>query len=778
MVGRWAPQWLSRASFLIVMLCSLLASRRARAETLQAPIGGKTITLGDARVACAVPSGGWVIDPASLGHGVRPPDANEAIGTSVDLKVATSPAACATTTSVVKLVATQRWPVIDSSSTTLQVEPGKVDVRGHRLTGMALAWRSNTASGVDVCEAPKFEGAIEHCTFDVARGLPADPASGNLSFVPAGGRPGADVRTFDSDGKLAPPESFVLAPARVLLGGVVPPDASIDLSTGRGEVELLHPEAIASVDCGNQRCELAKNALLVRSLSSNVSSVDVKFKLIPGVFVSKGSATDATPTAHLAVVHCPMSVVSGPPLRDTESARLVVRVEGRCADEVPSLRFLIGSDSAAVLASQVDSTGIDVLLRVGSTDAAQLSITAVHSDDPNLAVAVTRTDTVAEPQSSGSLEIPGHKNLNFIPTNRPAIVHLPVLADHAHLVPIPVAGVYSVQRVGREYAVTGDPNAAGLTALRLAYRNDSLPGGFADVDLAQFTSPVQRAIHEANLPAPIGGSALGPNPIVEFVCDISEARPFRVMPGVTAHLPFESRDNCRLIFHRDRLSADYGTQKLNLEVDVIDSDGGARGEGHLSETIVMRPGGEPIYAWINGVKAPFDRVIVRLSHAADEQHYVGGLEIQTGAPEVKWTAILGTGRARLYATTTIPTGLYRFGDSQHSGVLSLNFGIVSRLTWLSADGHEGFLGLEGGIMAIGLTNDKSDTGKSLTQVGLVAGIGLSVPIANRSTATQASINLHGWVEEDISHNSGDSQASRSAIIFGPSISIGNVGTNL
>ena len=122
--------------------------------------------------------------------------------------------------------------------------------------------------------------------------------------------------------------------------------------------------------------------------------------------------------------------------------------------------------------------------------------------------------------------------------------------------------------------------------------------------------------------------------------------------------------------------------------------------------------------------------------------------------------------------------MYRFGDAAHSGVLSLNFGIVSRLTWLSQEGHEGFLGLEAGIMAIGLTNDKSDTGNSLTQVGLVAGIGFSVPIANRSTPTQASINLHAWFEEDISHNPGDSQASRTSIIFGPSISIGNIGTNL
>jgi hypothetical protein len=583
---------------------------------------------------------------------------------------------------------------------------------------------------------------------------------------------------YDADGKVVPPASAILVPARVVLSSIISADASIDLSTGRGEVELTHPDAVAGVDCGSQRCEIFHNALVVRSLSSNVSSVDVKFRLVPGVFVAKGTSMDATPTAHLAVVHCPMSVASGPVLRGTDSARLVLRIEGRCADEVPSLRFLIGADAVEVLQSLVDSTGTDVLVRVGSTDAAALTVTAVHSDDPGVSVAVAHVETISPPQSSGSLEIPGHKNLSFLPTNRPAIVHLPVLSDHAHLVPLPVPGVYAVQKQGADYVVIGNPDAAGLAALRFGYRNDALPGALADTDLGILTSPLQRNIHEANLPAPIGGNALGPNPIVEFVCGTPENPAQRIVPGTTAHLPYESRDNCRLIFHRNRLPASYGTQKLNLEIDVIDSDGGQRGEGHVSETIVMRAGGDPIYAWIQGVKAPFDRVLVRLSHAADEAHYVGGAEIQTGAPEVKWTAILGTGRARLYATTAIPTGLYRFGDAKHSGLLSLNFGIVSRLTWLSADGHEGFLGLEGGIMAIGLTDDKSTTGASLTQVGAVAGIGLSVPIANRSTPTQASINLHGWVEEDISHNPGDSQASRSSIIFGPSISIGNVGTNL
>ena len=746
----------------------------ARAETLQAAVGSKPLTLSDGRVACSPPGGGWSIEAASSSRALRPPSSLEAIGKAVQIKVARSLAECGADSGTVELVASARLPNIDPASVTLQPDQGKVEVRGHRLAGVAVAWRSNTASGVDVCESPQVDNGIEHCVFDVGRGLPADPKSGSLSLIPAGGRAGSEVANYDVDGTLLTKEQLLLTPARVVLASLMPPDASIDLSTGRGEVELTHPDVVLGVDCGAQRCEIVRSALLVRSLSSNVSSVDVKLRLIPGVFLGRGGSFETTASVHLAVVHCPMSVPSGPVLRDTTDALLVLRIDGRCASEVPMLRFLIGADSAEVLQTLVDATGTDVLLRVGNTSASALTVTAVHSDDPGLAVAVARVETMAPPSTVASLEIPGHKNLGFIPTNRPAIVHLPRLGEHAHLVPLPLPGVYTVQTEGEGYLVTGDADASGLVALRFGYRVDSLPGTLADTDLGQLSSSLQRNIHEANLPAPIGGSALGPNPIVELVCGTPENPATRLMPGVTAHLPFESRDNCRLIFHRDRLPVSYGTQKLNLEVDVVDSDGGSRAEGHVAETIVMRPGREPIYAWINGVKAPFDRVLVRLSHAADEAHYVGGLEIQSGAPEVKWSAILGTGRARLYATTTIPTGLYRFGDAAHSGLLSLNFGIVSRLTWLSAEGHEGFLGLEAGIMAIGLTNNKSDAGQSLTQIGLVAGLGLSVPIANRSTPTQASINLHAWFEEDISHSTGNSRA----IIFGPSISIGNVGTNL
>src|SRR6185312_9128956 len=101
-----------------------------------------------------------------------------------------------------------------------------------------------------------------------------------------------------------------------------------------------------------------------------------------------------------------------------------------------------------------------------------------------------------------------------------------------------------------------------------------------------------------------------------------------------------------------------------------------------------------------------------------------------------------------------------------------------RLTWLDADGQEGVVGLEAGMMGVGLANDVSATGKSLTQVAVVLGGGLGVPIANRGAATETSINLHAWLELEPARFFGNGSGSPVGFVFGPSITIGNIGTNL
>ena len=71
----------------------------------------------------------------------------------------------------------------------------------------------------------------------------------------------------------------------------------------------------------------------------------------------------------------------------------------------------------------------------------------------------------------------------------------------------------------------------------------------------------------------------------------------------------------------------------------------------------------------------------------------------------------------------------------------------------------------------------------------VAGLGVGIPLGNAGQPTQAALNLHAWISREFRSDfnyfaPGDTahahplQASHWAFIFGPSISIGNVGTVL
>jgi hypothetical protein len=202
----------------------------------------------------------------------------------------------------------------------------------------------------------------------------------------------------------------------------------------------------------------------------------------------------------------------------------------------------------------------------------------------------------------------------------------------------------------------------------------------------------------------------------------------------------------------------------------------------VAEVVIVKAGAEPRYAWIRGITDQFDRVRVRISHVADDGHYIGAAELKTGAPAAQWAAVMGLGKFRLYGTSTIPAGLYRFGFGnlarESSGVLQLNFGVISRLVPIDKEGREFPLALETGVLAFGITNSRSMTGEPLFQVGVVAGLGFAVPIANRSMPSQASVNLHAWFECNVMREEELQQGSRFGLIFGPSISIGNVGTSL
>jgi hypothetical protein len=756
------------------LLAVVLACKTARAETWEAPIGGKALPVGDGRIACPGTSGDWAIELD--GRAVRPPAADEAVGRAVDLKVAPAIAACATTTATVTLVATGRWPQIESAS--LFVDDARVDLRGRGLRGVVVRWHTGDRSGEDRCVQPQTDAAGEKCAVAVGRGLPADPTAQDLAWLPAGGRDTADAVIHDAAGRRLSPADLSLRPARVVVASLVPTDVSIDLAGGTASrIALVHPEAVAGADCGAASCEVSGSGVAVGGLSSVAGALPVRLRLAPRVYLQRGDAFDPTPVVQVPVLPCPLSVASGEALRGVDASRVVVKVDARCAGEARALRWFSGGRALEVLGAADAGGAAYVLLGVGRVEGDELVVTAGRGGADGSIVGQARVRTRALPPPHTSLALHDGQAIDFVPTNRPAVVRWARTQGAGQLELLPLDGVYDVSVRDGAAQVQGQSGAGGYVALRFAWREPTLPGALAAADLAVVVDPVERPMREASVPVALGASAAGKAPLVELVCGAGKDE-LRIAPGDPVHVPFAQRDSCRLVLHRERLSPEDGAQALQVDVDVTRVDGTARPEAHVSESVLLRAGDKPRVAWIKGVSGSFDRATVRVAHAADESRYAGASDLEAREPSAQWAVVFGTGHFRLYATTAIPTGLYRVADRAHSGILSLNFGVVMRATWLDTEGHEGFLALEGGMMAEGLANDVDTSGHSLTQVAAVTGLGLGVPIANRSLATETSINLHAWLEYEVSRDVAGQQGSPLGFVFGPSISIGNIGANL
>ena len=128
------------------------------------------------------------------------------MGETVEVKVAPVVAACESSEQTVTLLATERFPAFDPGSVVFAPDEGRLDVRGTKLSGVVMAWKSGSASGSDTCRSASNENGIESCTFALGRGASGDPSAVTFTYVPGGGRVGAGVTTYDSEGRKSPPE--------------------------------------------------------------------------------------------------------------------------------------------------------------------------------------------------------------------------------------------------------------------------------------------------------------------------------------------------------------------------------------------------------------------------------------------------------------------------------------------------------------------------------------------------------------------------------------------
>ena len=744
----------------------------ARADTLVAPAGGAGISLGAGRVLCKDGSDlrGWT--PEGDNARIKPPSTAPADYVAAQLHVANSTSQCANSNTILRAVAADDWPVVDPGSVTLNVDAGRLDVRGKNLRGAVLRWSSNGRVGSDACRDLQTANGTESCALTLDRDLPADPTATVLTFYPPGVPGDGEVFAFDAQGRSVRADAVRLVPARLVLLSLLPMDAAVDTSSDVSHLPLRHADAVGSVECQDAICELQDGEISVRGERGNDEVLEMRLHLRPHVYLQGVANLDANPAMDLPLQRCPVGIASAAPLRGVSGQNVVVRVSGRCGKD-SSLRFLAGGVPARVVTTLQDGDNLFAVVHADRMAGEEFSITVQRGGQ---VVGIARGHTRVAPSIHARIELPGRGPIDFIPTNRDASVVLPTMGEGAVWVPLAVEGVYSVSRdaTGAD-KIRGMEGTAGWVALRLAYRDKNLPGSLRDVNLAEVADAVDRSVKPANLPVAL--AAANKDPLVELVCNNEQDGPTRVKPGAPTNIPYGQRDSCHLVLHRELLLPEDGEQTLRIVGTLSSADGAPRPEAALDMTVRLRPSTTPRLIYMGGAQAPFDKLVLRASLLADDAHYAVISDEGQGAPPLQWSVTMGTSLFRFYTTISFPTGLYRLADKGHSGILGLNGGILFRFVVLNSEGMPNPFGLEAGVMWMGIANDTASA--TYGQVGLLAGLGISVPVANLARATQASISLHIWAEYEVSRAvAGRDNGNPWGFVFGPSFSVGNVGMNL
>jgi len=754
----------------------------ARADVLQMPIGSELITLPNDAVLCGDAPSGFVVDASR--KRLRPRNDLKA-GYEVSAQIAAKQEGCGASTTIT-LIVTGALPTIDPSSVTVAIDAGRIELSGKYLEGARIGYSVDGKMGSDVClNITRDQEERESCAVSIPQDLPADPRRFEVLWAPSGGRVSPDMRVFDGRGQAVPSDRLRLPVARMLLQRMFPASRAVSLSTTETRMQLEHSEAVSSAECGNARCEARDGHVFVGSVPATAQTLVVRLKLLPRVFISRGDAADTQISEMLNVLRCPLDVVSGPPLRSVDDVQVLVKLDSECGADIDQVRWTVSADPVEATRVEVTPEGAYVLLSVGRVTRDRVNIVATRADNGSV-LAVTSVRSTEIPTPTTSLSLPGLGEVDFIPKNREAELTVSHIEGRGKLVPISVPGAYSVTARENGYAIRGVAASSGYASLRFAYRTSQVPALFADVDFAHMSDPVQRPIREANIPAPIGGSTVTDEPVIELHCLNDDGKLTALPPGTSTHVPFEQRESCRLSFHRNRIPVDGGEQRLQLTVTVTSLGGVQRGEASINQTLHMRHGPETDVIWIRGVKEQFDRIEIRVDQILDDAMHGSGSRQTVALTSAQWSVVTEDADFRFYATATIPGALYRFSSDPGdlgSGPLSLNFGVLSRLTWLDSDGHEGLFGLEAGVMAMGLATDRE------RQLALVFGLGIAIPIGNPNQVTQAAINIHAWASytvgtrtapllNDMGEFEREVTLSPWAFVFGPSITVGSIGVFL
>ena len=419
------------------VLFGLLLTRNASALSIQAPAGGATIALPADRLLCTNPPDGWTAD-ATRKH-LKPP-ATGRIGQTSDVTLASTSAGCTNgNADPATLIVTGPLPVIDVQSVTLSVDAGRLEVRGDGLEGMLVSWRSDVRAGADRCLNVGKANGRDVCALDVDRKLPADPRAIVLRWAPRGGRADADSVTYDQAGAALTDEQSKLPVAKILVSRVFGTNNTVDVSSGEGRVNLVHPEAVSSVDCGTSRCDNERGGIHGAGRSgdddeperppASHTSRPSRARRRAGRRVDRDALGPALP-ADDGVRGA--DAQRGQPQR-ARAARPDVR-QGQGGIKMDRGRRAGGSGPRRD-APRWRLKFLPVRDRTNSGD--RLTLVATRQDDGSV-LAVASEKTWESPPLRTSLSLPSFGDIDFIPKNRPAVLTVSPVLRTGRLVPISV----------------------------------------------------------------------------------------------------------------------------------------------------------------------------------------------------------------------------------------------------------------------------------------------------------------------------------------------------
>jgi hypothetical protein len=663
----------------------------------------------------------------------------------------------------------------------LYVDEGRLELRGGALANAVVWWRVGskpwgfasctetevTPDGTLSCDVPiasdEALSALGAESLEVWRLPPESPEpDGEAPFELWTREPGtANAGALPVESLRVPVQRFVLSPPLIRA-------SSIDAWREQSVIPLVAPGMLASVTCRPSACWLSDDhAAVVVVPPTSGEAVNLTMRLRDRLSVRQGDAFSSTASVTLPLARCQVNPLTTVVLGGTEDHRIPLELGDRCPSDLKELTVETTPPSAAYVEHPA-SNGRHVEVRLGHVPrrAETLELRLLRASTRTV-IGVVRLE-VRSNYSPSQIDVVDDTlgELSMIPTNRE--VRLQWASNDTKLassiVPVALPGYYTVRRHDGETLIRGETRSVGGIPFRFAYL---APG--SGEPLVVFDSDVHYPVRPVNVPVSLAPEDERAGRLFAVFCRESAlGREREIQPGELVSLPFAARNSCYLSIDRRVLTPADGTQRIRVTVSIATPTGGTRGGG-FSQVLVLSTGNTTESLWLgsNELMHPFDHISVHLAHDDQQGHYAVEGEA-SGLPARRYQMIFGDERVRLYGSATVPTGLYRVTTGQGAGVLQFSAGVVARLALLDREGREFPFDLEFGLLGTNLSG-RAD-------LSIVAGPGITVPLLNPSEAARAAIGIHAWVEYAPTRTKADGRPI--AFIFGPSISLGDFGTNL